>query len=426
MTRRIALVFSGGPAPAANAVINAAAMAIRRAGAEAIGIRNGYTALMAYDPDTRPLVEGADYFVIPAEQLRGMRNERGVVIGTARAHPGRLIRSLDDLDDPARADGLRRVCAGLRALGVDGLISIGGDGTLRTANMLWHWQDRHVTEERDRVRIVHVPKTIDNDYRGIDFTFGFFTAVDTLAAEILNLRADALATSSWFIVECMGRRAGWLAYGAAIAGEAHMVIGVEDLDDASLTLQEEVVDAETGASSYKSFLDLDALAERIVGLISRREAAGKPYGIVVIAEGLVERLPPSAMAALPRDVDGSVYGFAQLQIGRMVASRVAALAKERLGASKKVTGLQIGYESRCAPPHAFDVILGCQLGYGAASALLGDVPDGIMVSVTGQMELRYLAFDDLLDPKTMTAEVRYVDVGSDFHRLAHSLGSRKA
>ena len=79
--------------------------------------------------------------------------------------------------------------------------------------------------------MVHVPKTIDNDYLGIDFTFGYFTAVETLASEIRNLLADAEATRGYFIAETMGRSAGWLAYGAAIAGEASLVISVEDIDE---------------------------------------------------------------------------------------------------------------------------------------------------------------------------------------------------
>ena len=82
---------------------------------------------------------------------------------------------------------------------------------------------------------MHVPKTIDNDYRGIDFTFGYFTAVETLAGEILNLLADAEAGRMYFLVETMGRSAGWLAYGAAIAGEASLVISVEDLADDLMT-----------------------------------------------------------------------------------------------------------------------------------------------------------------------------------------------
>ena len=120
------------------------------------------------------------------------------------------------------------------------------------------------------MRIVHVPKTIDNDYRGIDFTFGFFTAVDVMSDELLNLRADAMATSSYFIVETMGRKAGWLAYGVAIAGEAHMVVGVEDVVG-DLAVEEEVHDPETGETRTERRLSIDRLADRIVDLILARE-----------------------------------------------------------------------------------------------------------------------------------------------------------
>src|SRR5204862_5848379 len=104
-----------------------------------------------------------------------------------------------------------------------------------TANCLYEYQ-RRLRPGSKRIRIVHVPKTIDNDYRGIDFTFGFFTAVDVIAEELRSLRADAKATRSYYIAETMGRRAGWLAYGAAIAGEAHMVISVEDVLDQDLSI----------------------------------------------------------------------------------------------------------------------------------------------------------------------------------------------
>ena len=80
-----------------------------------------------------------------------------------------------------------------------------------------------------RIPVVHLPKTIDNDYLGIDFTFGFFTAVEFLAGEIRNLLYDAEASRAYFVAETMGRSAGWLAYGAAIAGEASLVISVEDI-----------------------------------------------------------------------------------------------------------------------------------------------------------------------------------------------------
>lgn len=419
--RRVAILFAGGPAPGANAVINAASMAARREGVEVVAILDGYAALQSYDPVARPLVEGKDWRLIVDADLRGLRNARGVLVGTSRAHPGRGVRSAADLADPARTDGLRRVWQGLVDLDVDGLISIGGDGTLRTANLLVRWQAQLPVDAR-RVAIVHVPKTIDNDYAGIDFTFGFFTAVDTLAKEILNLRADALATSSYFVVECMGRRAGWLAYGAAIAGEAHLVVGVEDID-AGIGREVAWTDPETGEAATRWELDLDALVERIVGLILRREEKGKRYGVVVLAEGLVERLPAEVTAALPRDASG-VYGLGTVQIGRMVAARVATRFKEVTGRDRKVTGVALGYESRCAAPHAFDVVLGCQLGVAAARALIDDGAHGVMVSVSGQMDVRHVAFDTLIDAETLTTEVRYVRPGSDLHRLAHLLGTR--
>jgi ATP-dependent phosphofructokinase / diphosphate-dependent phosphofructokinase len=200
--QRVGILFSGGPAPAANAVIGAAASVLRRSGCEVVGIRHGYGGLQAYDGTSRPLVAESDYHVIVDSDLWGLRNTRGVFVGTGRANPGKGIRSPKDLDDPAKTERLRRVYEGLVSLDLDALVSIGGDDTLKTANFLYEFQNRLPAGSR-RVRVVHVPKTIDNDYRGIDFTFGFFTAVDVMAQELLNLRADALSTSGYFIVSTM-------------------------------------------------------------------------------------------------------------------------------------------------------------------------------------------------------------------------------
>ena len=93
---------------------------------------------------------------------------------------------------------------------------------------------------------MHLPKTIDNDYTGIDFTFGYFTAVDTLASEIRNLLADAEASRTYYLTETMGRSAGWLAYGAAIAGEASLVISVEDIHGQVSQRPKKSIDPKTG------------------------------------------------------------------------------------------------------------------------------------------------------------------------------------
>jgi 6-phosphofructokinase 1 len=418
---RAAILFSGGPAPAANAVIGAAASAFRRGGWDVVGIQHGYGALQAYDRASRPLVDGEDYRVFSDADLRGLRNTRGVFLGTGRANPGKAIRRIDDLEDPARADGLRRTCEALADLGVSALVSIGGDDTLRTANLIHAYQQR-MPAGAPRVRVVHVPKTIDNDYRGIDFTFGFFTAVDVMANELLNLRADAMATNAYFIAETMGRKAGWLAYGVAIAGEAHMVVGVEDIEG-DLAVEETVTDAESGAKRTEKRLSIDKLADRIVDLIVTRARRGKHYGTIVLAEGLAEMLPTLQLRSLSRDDHGHL-SLATVEIGKAVARLAAERYEKRTGDKKKVTGVQLGYESRCSPPHAFDVVLGSQLGMGAYRAVAEKGLDGHMVSVSGQFELRYVPFAELVDAGTLRTAVRFIERGSDFHKLATALGTQ--
>jgi 6-phosphofructokinase 1 len=419
--KKVGILFSGGPAPAANAVISAAVSSFRRAGVEVVGFLHGYSGLVDYDAATRPLVAEQDYHVFTDRDLQGLRGTRGIVIGTSRANPGKKIRGPKDLDDAERRAPLLRAYQGLVDLGVEALISIGGDDTLKTANFLYEVQKR-LPEAAPRVRVVHVPKTIDNDYRGIDFTFGFFTAVDVMARELLNLRADAKATKGYFVVETMGRKAGWLSYGVAIAGEAHMVIGVEDVVGA-LALEEEVTDAATGKVTKEPRLRLDALAEHIVDLIVTRESRGKHYGTIVLAEGLAEMLPRSFLDGVARDEHGHV-SLGKIDIGKLVAKIAGELYEKRTGRSKKLTGVQLGYESRCAEPHAFDVMLGCQLGLGAFRAIVEEGLDGHMVSAAGQLDLRYVPFRDLVNPETLKTEVRFIERGSDFHRLARALETR--
>jgi 6-phosphofructokinase 1 len=418
---RVGILFSGGPAPAANAVIGAAVSAFRRAGSEVLGIRHGYVGLQEYDKAKRPLVEGQDYTVIADRDLWGLRTSRGVLVGTGRANPGKAVRSPADLDDPKKTDRLRRVHEALCDLGVDALVSIGGDDTLRTANVLYEYQ-RRLPASAKRVRVVHVPKTIDNDYRGIDFTFGFFTAVDVMSNELLNLRADAMATGSYFIVETMGRKAGFLAYGVAVAGEAHLVVGVEDVVG-DLAVEETVKDPETGATKVEQRLSMDRLADRIVDLILVREKRGKSYGTVVLAEGLAELLPESYLRDVTRDDHGHV-SLGRIDIGKLVAKVAAERYEARTGKPKKITGVQLGYESRCAAPHAFDVMLGSQLGLGAYYAIAEKGLDGHMVSVHGQLDLRYVPFAELINPVTLKTEVRFIERGSDFHKLAGALGTK--
>lgn len=416
--RRAAILFAGGPAPAANAVISTAAASFLKNDVEVVGILDGYSNLVKYAGADRPLREGEDFIHLTSERLRRTRNSRGILIGTARTNPGRNVNSPLDLEDPEKTGPLRTVHAALASLEVDALVSIGGDDTLKTANKLQKIQ-AHLPEGARRISVVHVPKTIDNDYLGIDFTFGYFTAVETLAGEIRNLLADAEATKSYYIAETMGRSAGWLAYGAAIAGEASLVISVEDITGRFLT-SEEVTDPATGKTSTRNVMDLPEVVRYTVSAMRARERDGKQFGVIVLAEGVAEYLSQEYLRDVPRDEHGHI-SIARVELGRTFARLVADEYRAQTSRKRKITGIQLGYEARCAQPHAYDVILGSQLGVGAYRALVEEGHDGVMVSVSGQFDLSYVPFEKLINPETLVTVVRHIKRDSDFHRLARFL-----
>jgi 6-phosphofructokinase 1 len=391
-----------------------------RNGIEMLGIMHGYSGLVKFASD-RPMREGPgqDYIVITPRLMRRVRNSQGILIGTARTNPGKDVSHPDDLNDPQKVQPLRTVYEALCSLGVDALISIGGDDTLKTANKLKLFQDRLPSGSK-KIPIVHLPKTIDNDYTGIDFTFGYFTAVDTLAGEIRNLLHDAEATRIYYLAETMGRSAGWLAYGAAIAGEASLVISVEDIQG-PFAATEEDVDEKTGAKTTRRIMNVEAVIKHIVKMMRvREEKENKQYGVIVIAEGLAEYLPAEFLKDIPRDQHGHI-SVAQVNLNRRLSRYVADEFKKQTGRERRVIGLQLGYEARCARPLAFDVMLGSQLGVGAYRALVEQRLDGVLVSCRGQLELVYVPFNQLVDPKTLVTVVRYIDRESDFHKLARFL-----
>ena len=410
---RVAILFAGGPAPAANAVISAAAASFLRAGVQVVGIKHGYSKLSEYTPDN-PLVEGKDYIHLTHKVLARSRNTQGIIIGTARTNPGKFIQAPQDFDSAEKTQPLRQTCEALRSINVDALISIGGDDTLKTANKFKRFQESLADPT---IPVVHLPKTIDNDYHGIDFTFGFFTAVEFLASEIRNLIYDAEVTKAYFIAETMGRSAGWLSYGAAIAGEASLVISVEDI--MADYLMDEKNNSESGSENRK-IMDIDRVVERIVKTMVARENEGKEFGVVVLAEGLAEFLPYEYVEGVQRDDHGHI-SISEINLYEIFSRLVSDAYTAKTGKSRKVKGLQLGYESRCAKPHAFDVMLGSQLGVGAFRALAEQKLNGVMVSVSGQLDLHYEPFENLIDPETLVTRVRYIEPSSDFHRLARFL-----
>ncbi len=393
--RRVGMLFSGGPAPAANAVISAAALSFLNDGIEVLGYLDGYENLENFSPD-RPLEEGRHYIRLTRDDVSGIRNRKDIILRTSRANPGKPIGEYSHLGDTERNRKLRNVCMCFEHCELDALVSIGGDDTLKTANYLCNIQD--VVPGMRGTQIVHLPKTIDNDYYGIDWTFGFFSAAHFAAAEIRNLGADARSTQAWYVLEIMGRKAGWLTYAAGIAGEATRMLSVED---------------------YEGEFDVRAEAAEFAELMIHRERDGRPYGIICMAEGLADRLPEEMRPSFT-DSHGNLR-LGDAQVGRVLAEAMQEAYEHKMGRKPVVRYKQIGYEVRCAEPSAFDVLLGTQLGVGAYRALVEEGLSRVMVSVEDQLSLKYVPFDDLIDPVTLRTRVRFIDKKSDFYRLARAL-----
>ncbi len=394
--KHVGIIFSGGPAPAANTVISALAMACRKNGVKVTGFLYGYRFLEEFS-EGAPLLEGEHFVILDRDNLEELRNTSGVIIHNSRANPGSMVSSLEDLKDNNKNKKLVNIFKAFEYYKIDALVSIGGDDTLKTANLIYRIQD--FVKGLRPVSIVHIPKTIDNDYYGIDWTFGFFSAAEYGARSIRNLKADSFSSGNWFVVELMGRKAGWLAYATGMMGEATRIISVEDIE-------EEV-------------LDLEALATEISLLIERRKKEGKNFGVVCVAEGVADKLPDEVKT---KEIDshGNIV-LTSVGIGRMLAETIAQVHERRTGEKVKVIPKQVGYETRCTPPSGYDVILGSQLGVGAYRALVEEGLSGVMVSINGGFDLQYVEFNKLIDPSTGRTRLKLIDRQSDFWRLARFL-----
>lgn len=431
--KKVAILFSGGPAPSANSVIGSAAVCFARAGVEVYGMKNGYTHLAEYDGSE--LKEGVAYVRLDKTNLEGLRTQIGICIGTARVNPGKHLKTHDDLKDAAKTEPLMTVYNALMSMGIDALISIGGDDTLTTAAKFKLFMDS-LPADKKRIKVVHLPKTIDNDYEGIPFTFGYFSAVDLLSKQLRNLLADSEAAGGGFICQLMGRKAAWLAYGAAIAGEASMVIGLEDVPVEWQTKEEtrdpktgEIINGEDGKPLMRTIFDMKKIVDRCVDVILAREAEGKQSFVAVISEGMAEFLPLSEIKmcvsddeyqSLKPDSFGH-FPVSQLKYSSRLSRLVAEEYKKRTGKSRKIVGLQFGYEVRCNIPTAFDVILGSQIGVGCYRALCEKGLNGVMISVSGTMDLDFPTFESLIDMGKLRAYSRPIDVNSDIHQMARYL-----
>ncbi len=435
--KKVAMLFSGGPAPAANSVICSAAMCFSRAGIEVYGMKNGYSHLVDYK-DGDVLEEGKDFLKLSYKDLEGRRSEGGIIIGSARANPGKLMKTPEDLTNPETNAPMFNVYKALCSMGIDALISIGGDDTLTTAAKFKLFQDKALPVGSKKIKVIHLPKTIDNDYEGIDFTFGYFSAVDLLATQMRNLLADATATNCYYVAQLMGRSAAWLSYGACIAGEASLVIGLEDIapewwyeEDQIDTATDQVIKGADGNALKRKVINISALCERMADTVCRRLGEGKPFGVIGIAEGIGEYLPMSELKCCVSDDEYKSlkpdsfghYPVSQLKFSSRLGRLVSDIVTKRVGKKIKFSGLQFGYEVRCHRPTAFDIILGSQLGTGAYRALVERKIDGVMVSVTGQLELVFPPFEQLIAMEKLRAYQRPIKPEEAFHQLARYMES---
>ncbi len=370
--KRLAILVGGGPAPGINSVIGAATIRSDLEGVDVIGIRDGFEWIMHGDVDhVRPL--GIDD--VSRIHFRG-----GSHIGISRANPTLDPQHLED------------TVISLLRLNVSQLITIGGDDTAFSAMRL---EDRSA----GRIRVVHVPKTIDNDLDlppHVD-TFGFQTARHYGVDIVKNLMVDAKTTSRWYFVIAMGRKAG------------HLALGIGKAAGATLTL----IPEEFGGEHFK----LKAIVDTLVGAIIKRLSYGRRDGVAVIAEGVVLGIDPEDLAHLDdveRDAHGNVR-IAEVDLGEILKHAVQARLKE-FGLKETVVAKNIGYELRCADPIPADMEYTRDLGYCAAKYLLAG-GNAAMISMQGGQFVP-IPFRDLLDPVTGRAKVRLVDVTSTRYAIA--------
>lgn len=370
--RQLGILVGGGPAPGINSVIGAATIRARLEGVPVLGIRDGFEHLLQ---GRRDQVEPLTVENVSRVHFRG-----GSIIGISRANPTKSPELLE------------RCVQTLQELGVDALITIGGDDTAYSAMRL-------AERSAGRLRVVHVPKTIDNDLDlppHVD-TFGFQTARHVGVELVKNLMVDAYTTSRWYIVVTMGRKAGHLALGIGKAAGATLTLILEEFAGRPIRLAH--------------------ITDILVTAMIKRLAEGRRDGVAVVAEGVVLDMVPEDIEGLEqveRDEHGNVR-LAEIDLGEILKRSVTAKLEE-LGVKLTITAKNIGYELRCADPIPSDMEYTRDLGYCAAKYLL-EGGDQVMVSLQAGQFVP-IPFSQLIDSHTGRARVRLVDIHSTRYAIA--------
>jgi phosphofructokinase-like protein len=341
--RRIGVSTGGGDAPGLNAVIRAVVLAARNEGWEVVGIRDGYNGVFLPEQ-----YQDGGLVPLTPETVRGITHLGGTIIGTTNAgnplkfpvkQPDGTVAEVDRTDELAKA---------IHANGIDAVVAIGGDGSLTIANAL----------AKRGVRIVGVPKTIDNDLSRTVATFGFDTAVSFATECIDRLHSTAASHRRVMVVEVMGRYAGWIALNSGVSGTADVILIPE--------------------IPY----DIASVAEKI----QERYSRGRAFAIVVVAEG-----------ARPK---GGAYSVVEKKAGS--AERLGGAGERVAEEIRAATGhdtrhVVLGHLLRGGSPTTFDRLISLRFGAAAVRALAAG-KTGVMVA---------------LDPPT----VRYVPLAEACERM---------
>ncbi len=338
MRKRIGLLTAGGDCPGLNAAIRGVVRAaFHLFDAEIIGIRDGY----------RGLIEG-DYHPMEESQFSNILTRGGTILGTSRT-PFSQMRDVGD-----GTDKVAEMKRNYKAMRLDCLVTLGGNGTHKTANLL----------AQEGLNVIGLPKTIDNDIAGTDFTFGFHTAVEIATDVIDRIHTTAASHGRCMVIELMGNKSGWLTLYAGLAGGADVILLPE--------------------IPY----DIDKVAE----VVEMRANLRKSFSIIAVAEGAMDKNEGS-MKKKERESSRtqSVYSS--------ISQRIAAQIQEKCGVETRT--VVPGHIQRGGTPCAYDRVLSTQFGVHAAQLIRDDIY-GVTVGVDG----RKIIHNKLSDIAGVTKAVR--------------------
>lgn len=357
--RKLAILTGGGDCPGLNAVIRAAVKTAHQHGLEVVGIRDGF----------RGAVEG-DFKPLGNSDVSGLLPRGGTILGTTNrdnpfAYPTLVNGEIQTLD---RSE---EVLSRLDSMGIDGLLAIGGDGSLKIALEFAH----------KGLNVVGIPKTIDNDLMATDLTFGFQTAVATAQDALDKLHTTAESHHRVMILEVMGRYAGWIALYAGVAGGADVILIPEIPYDLT----------------------------KVAQAIKQREDQGKKFSIIVVAEGAK---PRGGEMVIERTLKGRIDPIKLGGIGAKLGQDLENLTRT------ETRVMVLGHLQRGGSPNAFDRVLATRYGVAAVEAAL-EQDFGVMVALQGQNIVRVPLFEavnklkqvGLNDPVLLTARNIGIEMG---------------